>query len=286
MQLDETVTFSHNAVFNVEAGSSNAGINEGDKLSVKDCLYALLLKSANESANALAEHVAGSTEAFADMMNAKAEKIGCEQTYFVTPNGLDEKDEKGWHHTTAEDLARVMKYCIMDSPRKEAFLDLTQTLEYEFTDSTGARQFSCRNHNAFLQMMEGAISGKTGFTSDAGYCYVGALENEGRTYVVALLACGWPNHKDINGRTRKTDDLRNGSFSLSGSEHADGFWKHSSGGGCTAREAHYRESECWNLVPTGKRQTGSQNRSLKKIQKTAVTRKLCGCCFEMMKRLK
>ena len=61
--LDETVTFSHNAVYNVESGSSNAGINEGDKLSVKDCLYALLLKSANESANALAEHVAGSTEA-------------------------------------------------------------------------------------------------------------------------------------------------------------------------------------------------------------------------------
>ena len=87
--LDETVTFSHNAVFNVEAGSSNAGINEGDKLSVKDCLYALLLKSANESANALAEHVAGSTEAFADMMNAKAKELGCTDTHFANPSGLN-----------------------------------------------------------------------------------------------------------------------------------------------------------------------------------------------------
>ena len=64
--LDEMVTFSHNAVYNVEAGSSSAGLDEGDVLSVRDCLYALLLKSANESANALAEHVAGSTEAFAE----------------------------------------------------------------------------------------------------------------------------------------------------------------------------------------------------------------------------
>lgn len=134
-------------------------------------------------------------EGFADLMNAKAKKIGCEHTYFVTPNGLDEEDETGWHHTTAEDLARIMKYCIMDSPKKEAFLDITQTAVYQFTDSSGKKQFSCNNHNAFLQMMDGAISGKTGFTSDAGYCYVGALENEGRTFVVALLACGWPNHK-------------------------------------------------------------------------------------------
>lgn len=71
--LDEIVTFSHDAVYNVEEGSSSAGIDEGDELTVRDCLYALLLASANESANALAEHVSGSREAFAELMN---EKIG------------------------------------------------------------------------------------------------------------------------------------------------------------------------------------------------------------------
>lgn len=190
--LDREVTVSARAAAQPEV---RLGAQEGERFRIRDLLYSLMLESHNDAAVVLAEAVGNTVEGFADMMNAKAEKIGCEQTYFVTPNGLDEKDETGWHHTTAEDLARMMKYCIMDSPRKEAFLDLTQTLEYQFTDSTGTRQFSCRNHNAFLQMMEGAISGKTGFTSDAGYCYVGALESEGRTYVVALLACGWPNHK-------------------------------------------------------------------------------------------
>ena len=76
--LDEIVTFSHDAVYNVEEGSSSAGIDEGDELTVRDCLYALLLASANESANALAEHVSGSREAFAELMNEKAESLGCQ----------------------------------------------------------------------------------------------------------------------------------------------------------------------------------------------------------------
>lgn len=103
--LDETVTFSHNAVFNVESGSSNAGINEGDKLSVRDCLYALLLKSANESANALAEHVAGSTEAFADMMNVRAKELGCTNTHFANPSGLNNPE----HYTSPYDMALIAR---------------------------------------------------------------------------------------------------------------------------------------------------------------------------------
>ena len=74
--LDEMVTFSHEAVYDVEEGSSSAGIDEGDELTVRDCLYALLLASANESANALAEHVAGSRDAFAQLMNEKAQSLG------------------------------------------------------------------------------------------------------------------------------------------------------------------------------------------------------------------
>ncbi len=104
-KLDDTVTFSHDAVFNVESGSSNAGINEGDQLSVKDCLYALLLKSANESANALAEHVAGSREAFADMMNARAKELGCKNTHFANPSGLNNPE----HYTSPYDMALIAR---------------------------------------------------------------------------------------------------------------------------------------------------------------------------------
>ena len=82
-------------------------------------------------------------------------------------------------------------------PLQEEFLKITQTPSYRFSDADGKREFSCQNHNAFLSMMEGAISGKTGFTAQAGYCYVGALQRDGKTLIVALLGCGWPNNKGI-----------------------------------------------------------------------------------------
>ena len=171
------------------------GVQNKEEFKLGDLLYSLMLESHNDSAVVIAEHIGGSVEGFADMMNAKAKEIGCENTYFVTPNGLDGFDEGGTHSTSAADLARIMKYCIHDSLQKKAFLQITQTQNYSFTNVEGTRNFTCNNHNAFLGMMEGALSGKTGFTGDAGYCYVGALEREGRTFIVALLACGWPNNK-------------------------------------------------------------------------------------------
>lgn len=162
---------------------------------LQDLCYSLMLESHNDSAVAIAEHVAGSVEEFAAKMNEKASEIGCTNTYFLTPNGLDEKDEHGFHGTTAADLAKILSYCIMRSPKRDAFLEITQTPSYSFSNLEGTRQFSCNNHNAFLQMMEGALTGKTGFTGDAGYCYVGALKRDDRIFVVALLGCGWPNNK-------------------------------------------------------------------------------------------
>ena len=88
-----------------------------------------------------------------------------------------------------------MKYCIMDSEKRDAFLEITRTESYTFSDCEGNGSYSCINHNSFLHMMEGALSGKTGFTAEAGYCYVGALRQDDRTFIVALLACGWPNNK-------------------------------------------------------------------------------------------
>ena len=184
------------------------GVSSNEYYKLEDLLYSLMLESHNDAAVVIAEHIAGSTQAFADMMNQKARDIGCFDTFFITPNGLDATTTAAdgtvkAHSTTAADLARIMSYCITDSPKKEEFLAITRTPSWSFGNYkekdgafvSGGRTFQCNNHNAFLSMMDGALSGKTGFTGSAGYCYVGALRREERTFVVALLACGWPNNK-------------------------------------------------------------------------------------------
>ena len=153
--------------------------------------YSLMLKSHNDTAVAIAEHCGGSVEGFARMLNRKAKQIGCKNTYFITPNGLDAEDENGKHHTTARDLALIMRYAV----KNETFLHIAQTRDYTFSEITGKRTFSVHNANAFLDMRDGVLAGKTGYTSQAGYCYVCAWENEGKTFIVSLLGCGWPNHK-------------------------------------------------------------------------------------------
>ncbi len=202
-------------------------VKKGEKYSVRDLLYSLMLESHNDSAVALAEHVGKkyvpelanrdacdfsaeeskkAVAAFAALMNRKAERLGCENTYFITPNGLDSQESiplpdgsvmTKVHATTAVELAKIFSYCILQSPAKEDFLFITRKPTHSFVSmAPGNRSFTCTNHNLFLQMMTGALSGKTGFTNNAGYCYVGALESEGRTFVVALLACGWPSNKN------------------------------------------------------------------------------------------
>lgn len=185
------------------------GASKGTEFYLKDLLYSLMLESHNDSAVMVAEHIGGSVENFAAMMNQKARDIGCSNTCFVTPNGLDATVTTAdgleyTHGTTAEDLARVMRYCIMESPKREEFLEITRMANYSFTDVSGKKNYSCVNHNTLLSMMEGALSGKTGFTNGAGYSYVGALESEGRTYVIALLGSGWPPHKSYKWTDART----------------------------------------------------------------------------------
>ena len=179
------------------------GVREGQQFYLRDLLYSLMLESHNDSAVMIAEHIGGSVRGFASLMNKKAAEIGCEDTYYITPNGLDASDEQGTHSTTARELALVMRYCLMESPKSQEFREITGAATQQFRDVEGRQSFSCTNHNAFLTMMNGAVSGKTGFTADAGYCYVGALQRDSRTFIVALLACGWPNHK-----TYKWQDTR------------------------------------------------------------------------------
>ena len=201
-------------------------VKKGEHYTVRELLFSLMLESHNDAAAALAEYIGGkllgetkeasehTTEEskaalhrFAQAMNEKAVEIGCEDTWFITPNGLDATEtltlpdgsilEKE-HHTTAKDLACILRYCIRESSQRDLFREITRTQEYCFTEN--GRSFQCHNHNAFLQMMDGAFTGKTGFTNKAGYCYVGALERDGKCMIVALLACGWPNHKTYKWR--------------------------------------------------------------------------------------
>ncbi len=178
-----------------KAPQVHLGVQEGQTFLLGDLLYGLLLESFNDTAVMIAESVGESVEGFTNMMNAKAKEIGCRDTHFVSPNGLDASDEGGIHHTTAQDLALIMRYCISISPKKDEFIKITQTPSYSFWDHDNQVFYNCNNHNAFLNMMDGALSGKTGFTAKAGYCYIGALERDGKLLIVSLLACGWPNNK-------------------------------------------------------------------------------------------
>ncbi|MFR1831609.1 MAG: D-alanyl-D-alanine carboxypeptidase family protein [Lachnospiraceae bacterium] len=176
------------------------GMKEGETYYLEDLLYALMLESYNDAAVAIAEHIGTTVEGFADMMNEKAKSLGCRQTCFITPNGLDAKEEgedgkTKIHSTTAEDLARIMAYCVLESPEKENFLKITKTRNYSFSDTQKTKQIACVNHNAFLDMDKDLLSGKTGFTGGAGYSYVAAEETDGRLFTIALLGCGWPPDK-------------------------------------------------------------------------------------------
>lgn len=180
------------------------GAREGESYTLEDMIYAMMLESYNDAAVIIAEHIGGSVEAFADMMNRKAREIGCHSTYFITPNGLDAQDDSGVHGTSAGDLARIMRYCILVSPERDMFLKITRSSSHTFAEKGGGRTFSCVNHNAFLNMSSEALSGKTGFTCDAGYCYVGAANKNGHTYIWSLLGCGWPGNKTYKWKDSKT----------------------------------------------------------------------------------
>lgn len=204
------------------------GMRAGESYKIENLLYSMMLESHNDSAVAVAEAVgrkmlgASGEEAepqeavlrFVDAMNQKALELGCEHTCFVTPNGLDavrvitdpqsgEKTEKR-HVTSSTDLACIMSYCVNESPCREKFLQITGTASYQFGDETNSRHFECINRNALLTQRRDAVSGKTGFTNAAGYCYVGTVSSEGRLYTVALLGAGWPGNKSYKWKDCKT----------------------------------------------------------------------------------
>lgn len=174
------------------------GVTEGETFRFGDLLYSLMLESHNDAAVMIAEHLGGSVEGFADMMNAKAGDWGVRILILSHPTAWMPLSQWGRNRRCIPQQRQTGTYHEVLYQRislQEEFLNVTRTASYSFSDAEGKRSFSCNNHNAFLNMMEGALTGKTGFTANAGYCYVGALTRDGRTFIVALLACGWPNNK-------------------------------------------------------------------------------------------
>ena len=183
--LDETLTFSHNAVYNVERGSTSAGYDTGDQITVREALYAMLLKSANEVANALAEHCAGSIEAFADLMNEKAAELGCTGSHFANPSGLNNPE----HYTTPYDYALIAQ-AAFNNP---TFVEFDSTTYYELPpNATNAECFTVYCGHKMLkknsnQYYPGIIGGKTGYTTLAGNTLVTCAERDGLRLITVIL---------------------------------------------------------------------------------------------------
>lgn len=183
--LDEEVTFTETGVRNVNADSSNIGTKIGEVITMKDCLYALMLSSANDAAAQIAEHVGGTEQNFIDMMNQRAEEIGCTNTHFTNSSGLPDENQ----YTSARDMALIFKEGLKNSEFKE----IVSTSKYEIqpTDMTGeARTLS--NHHPMLakgapNYYKGCIGGKTGYTNAAGQTLVTCVKRKKGTYIVVTM---------------------------------------------------------------------------------------------------
>lgn len=184
--MDDEITFSQNAVYNVESNSSSAGYDVGDVATVEDLLYALLLKSANEAANALAEHISGSTEEFAKLMNETAASLGCQDSNFSNPSGLNDEN----HYVSAYDMALITRKAFED----ERFCKIVSTTYYELPpnkQNPEGQGVSPGNKmvkkNWPDQYRPDVIGGKTGFTSIALNTLVICAEQGDTRFVTVIL---------------------------------------------------------------------------------------------------
>ena len=183
--LSDIVTMTDTGVQMAISGSSNCQSVVGEQFTVEQCLYILLLKSANDIANQLAVHVGGSLEHFAEMMNERAAQLGCTNTHFVNPSGMPDSE----HYTTADDMAKIMQAAI----RNETFLKIAGTEKVTIPPTNMHNESRTYvNHNALIVKDSGyyyepCIAGKTGYTDSAWRTYVSAARKDGRTLICVLM---------------------------------------------------------------------------------------------------
>lgn len=193
--LDEMVTVSAKAG---GTGGSRLGLKKGDKASVKNLLYGLMLRSGNDAAVALAEHVGGSVKEFAELMNEKASELGLTNTHFVTPHGLDDAN----HYTTALELAKLTDYAM----NNETFSKIVGTKSITIYINNQPRQIN--NTNELLGVLNGVVGVKTGFTNNAGRCLV--TETKRNNMDIITIVLGADTKKD---RTKDSVNLIEYTFS-------------------------------------------------------------------------
>ena len=187
--LNETVSFSYQAVHSVPADGSSIGMDAGESLPMEQCIYGILVGSANEAANAVAEHVAGSIPAFVQKMNEKAKELGCRDSHFMNPNGLHNPD----HYTSCYDLATIGRAFFSND-----FLCRAANIpRYHFTPSAHQPDdFYLNNKNQLVTgqvKCEGIVGGKTGYTSQAGETLVSCAERNGMKLICVVMKDGSPD---------------------------------------------------------------------------------------------
>lgn len=181
-KLDDIVTVSAKVPY---VDGSKIGLSEGEEVKVKDLLYGLILMSGNDCAEALAEHVGGSIDGFAAMMNARAKELGCENTSFVNPSGLYDKN----HKTSAKDLALIMR----EVSKHEEYREIASTFAYKIPSTNKHPEgIYLGNENKLINKnskyyYEGAEAGKTGYTVQSLHSYVASANRNGQRLIVALV---------------------------------------------------------------------------------------------------
>lgn len=176
--LDDKVKASQRAS---RSAPSHIELKPGETLTLRQLVYALMLKSANDAAVAIAEHVGGSVEKFAELMNEKARELGCENTHFMTPNGLHHKE----HYTTARDLALIARVAL----KNDTFRKVITTLVVELPWAGKPWKRRIYNKNKLLSLFQGADGVKTGFTTPAGRCLVASATRDGWQLIAVVLRC-------------------------------------------------------------------------------------------------
>lgn len=183
--MDEQVTFTQTGVQNVNADSSNIGTQVGEVLSMKDCLYALIIKSANDVASQIAEHIGGTEQAFIDMMNQRAQEIGCTNTHFANSSGLPDDN----HYSSARDMALIMR----EGLKNDDFRTVIGTADYTIQPTNmNAQQRVLHTHHPMFApesgfYYQGCIGGKTGTTVAAGHTLVTAATRDNTTYIAVTM---------------------------------------------------------------------------------------------------
>ncbi len=183
--MSEVVDFSKKAVYDVDLDSSRIGIDVGEKLTMEQSLYGIMLESANEVSYAVGEHISGNIESFTALMNKKAKELGCLDSHFVNSHGLPDDN----HYTTAYDMALISRAAI----NNEEFRKITSTRTYSIPPTN--KQIETRwlaNHHKFVRgsiNFDGIIGGKTGYTSKAKYTLVTFAERNGMTLISVIMRC-------------------------------------------------------------------------------------------------